>query len=134
MQEGSKDNYTSSSGIRIESISESLLIITLIFGPSEVRFPDNVSNFTDFETKFPNEIVNGLNASVGINTFIKVNGITLYAIMQSLKQSNSIAIGGMGNRSFSSNGIQIADAESSTVFSIGIIASTLNTKVYTGNS
>jgi primosomal replication protein N len=132
LRESSKENYTASNGIRIEPISDALLIVTSFFGPDGVSFPDDAAEFADFQNKFPNEIVNGLNLSAGTNAFIKVNGITLSAITQSIKQSNGISVGGLASSSFKSNGIQIAYAGTSAVFSNGIIASALNTSVHTG--
>ena len=132
IKSGSKESHNTSNGIRIEPISDALLIFTLLLGPDELNFPKIESEFVDFQNKFPNEIVNGLNVSAGTNAFLNINGITVSAISQSLKQSNGISIGGLGSSSFRNNGIQIGGAGTTTVFSNGIIASTLSTKVHTG--
>lgn len=121
-----------SNGIRIEPISESLLIATLIFGPDTVDYPLNASEHDAFLKKIPNEIINGLNLSCGTNAFANVNGITISAISQSLKDTNGISLAGLGSGSFRNNGIQIAGAGTSSLYSRGIIASCLNTDVYKG--
>ena len=132
LNKGTRENITRSNGIRVEPISDALLIFTLLFGPDEIQFPDEEAYFDAFQRSYPNEIINGLNLSVGTNAFINVNGISVSAITQSMKQSNGISIGGLGSSSFKSNGIQIAYAGTSATFSNGIIVSALNTSVHTG--
>ena len=122
-----------SNGIRIEPISQALLIATLIFGPDQVNYPNDPEDFDAFDKKFPVEIINGLNISCGTNTFANVNGITISGITQSLKNTNGLSVGGFGNSSFRNNGIQIAGAGTSAIYSNGIIISCLNTTVYKGN-
>lgn len=121
-----------SNGIRIEPISQSLLIFTLIFGPDEVYYPREESEFKDYDGKIPNEIINGINLSCGTNAFANLNGITLSVISQTLKNSNGISIAGLGSGSFRNNGIQIAGAGTEAVYSNGVIISCLNTKVHQG--
>lgn len=132
LEQGTKETLTKSNGIRIEPISDALLVFTLLLGPDEIKFPENEFEFDDFKMKIPNEIVNGLNLSVGTNAFINVNGISISAVTQSVKQTNGISIGGLGSSSFKNNGIQIAYAGTSANFSNGIIVSALNTSVHTG--
>lgn len=129
---GTKERHNTSNGIRFEPISKALLIITLFFGPDEIIFPKNESEFADFDMKFPNEIVNGINLSSGTHSFLNVNGITLSAISQSVKQTNGVSVVGLGSSSFRNNGIQVAGAGTSTFYSNGILASGLNTRVHTG--
>lgn len=132
LQPGFKESHNTSNGIRLEPFSDAFLIFTLFFGPDEIDFPTSESEFADFESKYPNEIVNGINISSGTNAFLNINGITLSAISQSVKQSNGISIAGLGSSSFRNNGIQVAGAGTTTVFSNGLIASSLSTKVHTG--
>lgn len=130
---GTNENLVRSNGVRLEPISDALLIFTLFFGPNEVHYPDNVVEFNSFNLRCPNEIVNGINLSAGTNSFININGITLSGISQSLKKSNGISIAGLASGSFRNNGIQIAGGGTSSVFSNGIIASYISSSVHKGN-
>lgn len=130
---GSNENFVRSNGVRLEPISDALLIVTLFFGPKEIEYPVNIGEFNSFNQRYPNEIVNGFNLSVGTNSFICVNGFTISAISQSLKNSNGILIAGLGSSSFLNNGIQIASCGTSSVFSNGIIFSYMTSSVHTGN-
>lgn len=122
-----------SNGLRLEPLSQSLLIFTLIFAPDEVNYPCDPADFASFNKKIPNEIINGINLSCGTNAFANLNGITISLISQSLKNCNGISIAGLGSGSFINNGIQIAGAGTSAVYSNGIIISCLNTEVYKGS-
>ncbi len=130
---GSKEDFVRSNGVRLEPISDALLIVTLIFGPKGVDYPEHIGEFNSFNQRHSNEIVNGVNLSVGTNSFIDVNGFTISAISQSLKNSNGISISGLGSASFRNNGIQIAGGSTGSIFSNGIIVSYINASVHTGN-
>lgn len=127
-----KNNSTNTNGLRLEPISDALLIVTLIFGPETTYFPTKETDFIAFGNKLPNEIINGMNISSGTNAFVKVNGITISAVSQLIKQSNGISITGFGSSSFKNNGLQIAGAGTSATISNGFIGSFLNTEVFTG--
>lgn len=122
-----------SNGIRIEPLSQSLLIVTLFFfSPDEVNYPREAKDFESFDNKIPNEIINGLNISCGTNAFANLNGITLSAISQTLKNSNGISVAGLGSGSFLNNGLQIAGGGTRATYSNGVIASAIITEVYKG--
>lgn len=122
-----------SNGIRIEPLSQSLLIVTLFFfSPDEVHYPRDPNDFESFDKKIPNEIINGLNISCGTNAFADLNGITVSAISQTLKNSNGISVAGFGSGSFRNNGIQIAGGGTRATYSNGIIISGLITEVHKG--
>jgi hypothetical protein len=131
--QNSKEVSVISNGIRIEPLSQSLLIFTLFFfSPDEVHYPREPKDFESFDNKVPNEIINGLNISCGTNAFANLNGITLSAISQTLKNSNGISLSCLGSGSFCNNGIQIAGAGTRATYSNGIIVSALNTEVHRG--
>jgi len=48
-----------SNGIRIEPISQALLIATLIFGPDQVNYPDGPIDFDAFDKKFLSRSLTG---------------------------------------------------------------------------
>ena len=124
---------TRSNGIRIEPLSQSLLVATLIFWPDEIIYPKDPAEYPAVDSKIPNEIINGLNLSCGTIAFANVNGITISAISQSLKNTNGISITGFYSNAFRNNGIQIAPGGTGALYSNGIIASGLITAVYQGN-
>ena len=121
-----------SNGIRIEPLSQSLLVFTLIFPIDRVKYPTDASAHAAFAKKVPNEIINGLNISCGTNAFANVNGITLSALTQSLRVTNGISIAGLYSQSFKNNGMQLSALESDAVFSNGLIAAAFYTRVHTG--
>lgn len=130
---GSKEDFVRSNGVRLEPISDALLIATLILGPKGIDYPVSIGEINSFNQRCPNEIINGVNLSVGTNSFVNINGFTISAISQSLKNSNGISIAGLGSGSFRNNGIQIAGGGTSSVYSNGIIISYINASVHTGN-
>ncbi|MES2484724.1 MAG: hypothetical protein V4581_02095, partial [Bacteroidota bacterium] len=110
-----------SNGIRVEPLSQSLLVFTLFLPIDRVRYPEDASAHAAFAKKAPNEIINGLNLSCGTNAFANVNGVTFSAITQSLKNTNGISIAGLSSNAFKNNGLQVSISYSKAVYSNGFI-------------
>lgn len=121
-----------SNGLRIEPISQSLLFFTLIFPVDMVNYPSSELDYSDFDKKIPNEIINGINLSCGTNAFANVNGITISAITQSLKNTNGISIAGLGSCANRNNGMQLSLFSTSALYSNGLMVGGFETEVYTG--
>lgn len=121
-----------SNGIRLEPISQALLIVTLIFPYDSVPFPVREEDYEGFGNKVPNEIINGLNLSCGTNAFANVNGVTISALTQSLKNVRGISVTGLGCGLYSCYGINIAGAGTEVFYLKGVSAAVLTNKVYTG--
>lgn len=130
--DGSDSVSVYSNGIRIEPISQSLLLFTLIFPVDMVNYPSSELEYSNFDKKIPNEIINGINLSCGTNAFANVNGITVSAISQSLKNTNGISIAGLGSCANRSNGMQLSLFNTSSLYSNGLMIGGFQTTVYTG--
>ena len=130
--DGSETVSVRSNGLRIEPISQSLLFFTLIFPVDMVKYPSSELEYSDFDNKIPNEIINGINLSCGTNAFANVNGITVSAITQSLKNTNGISIAGLSSYANRSNGVQLSLFNTSALYSNGLMAGGFQTEVYTG--
>lgn len=122
-----------SNGIRIEPISQALLIATLIFPYDSVPFPVREEDYESFGQKVPNEIINGLNLSCGTNAFANVNGITISALTQSLKNVRGVSVVGLGGGMYSCYGLNVAGAGTEVFYLKGLSVATLTNSVYIGH-
>lgn len=121
-----------SNGIRIEPVSQSLLIFTFIFPVDEVTYPKDPGEYPDYAKKIPNEVINGLNLSCGTNAFADVYGVTASLLTQSLRQTNGLSVTGLSSLSFRNNGLQAAAVYSESGFSNGVLAAAIMTRVHDG--